>query len=209
MTVLLVLFFFAFFLLIDHFMARKRVSVTQTYAIRPRILPALVNGFLLPEKLFYHLGHTWVAPESPALARVGLDDFASKMLGTVDAVALPKRNTWIRQGQKFAAITREGKTVQLISPVEGVVTEVNETVLSKPETLRDAYNEGWLVTVNTPDQKTNLRNLLHGNLAKWFIGDAVARLHPALAQDGGEAVHDFLKEMGKDWETTAREFLLN
>jgi glycine cleavage system H lipoate-binding protein len=202
MTVLLVLFTFILFLLIDHFKSRGKVFVPAPV----RLIHRLTNGFYLPENLLYHPGHTWALEESPSLVRVGMDDFASKLLGKVDSIKLPNRNTWVRQGQKFATIVRGGKAVHLVSPVEGTVIDVNGAAL---EAREDPYNSGWLMTVNSPDKKTCFRNLLRSNVAAWFIENAVGRLHPALAQDGGEAVDDFAVAMGKDWESTTKEFLLD
>ncbi len=213
MTVLLVLFFFTLFLLIDYIKTRGKAPVPMATYQPPRLplIPALVNGFKLPTNLSYHLGHTWALSESPALVRVGMDDFAAKMIGKIDSIMLPNRNTWVRQGMKLATITRDGRSVDLVSPVEGTVTDVNPDAIRNPEAARkDPYNTGWLVTINSPDQKINLRNILNGNAARWWVEDAVNRLHPALAQDGGEACDDFLTEMGsRDWESTCREFFLN
>jgi hypothetical protein len=82
MTVLLVLFTFATFLLIDHFRSRHPVEATLQADVRkqeaaPRLQPALVTGFEVPENVRYHPGHTWALSESPNLVRVRMDDFAS------------------------------------------------------------------------------------------------------------------------------------
>ena len=112
MTVILVLFTFATFLLIDHFFSKKPVVVqpaviaaaAKTEKARPPV-PGLMGGFTFPENLRYHPGHTWALSESPSLVRVGMDDFASKLIGKVDRMTLPQRGQWIRQGQKIATIS--------------------------------------------------------------------------------------------------------
>lgn len=211
MTVLLVLFTLIMFLLIDYFKTRNKVAVVvaEAHQPSPSILPALVNGFSVPTNLFYHPGHMWALKESPSLVRVGMDDFASKLIGKVDEIKLPQRNTWVRQGQKFATITRDGRTVDLMSPIEGTVMDVNPDAYRDPEAIRKNAYDGWLMTVDSPDQKTSLRNLFSGSLARLWVEEAVDRLHPAMAQDGGEACDDFLTTMGnRDWEATCREFLL-
>jgi glycine cleavage system H lipoate-binding protein len=213
MTVILILFTFGLFLFIDWLKNRNKTVAVSIKAHAPRlpISPALVNGFSVPINLLYHPGHTWALKESPSLVRVGMDDFASKLIGKIDSIALPQRNTWVRQGQRFATVTRDGRTVDLISPIEGVVTDINTAILRDPNAKRmDAYNNGWLMTVNSPDQKTCFHNLFSGNMARLWVEEAVDRLHPAMAQDGGEACDDFLTEIGSgDWEATCREFLLN
>src|SRR5215475_11450589 len=112
MTVLLVLFTFVTFLLIDHFYSRKHVvepalQVAPRSEVKPRLAPSLVGGFQVPENLRYHPGHTWALSESPSLVRVGMDQFASKLTGRVDSITLPQRGQWIRQGQKVCTVHRD------------------------------------------------------------------------------------------------------
>src|SRR5246500_372615 len=181
MTVLLVLLTFVVFLLIDHFHSRKVVAQPVLQAARreapPRLAPSLVGGFQVLEKLRYHPGHTWALSESPSLVRVGLDEFAAKLTGKLERIALPQRGQWIRQGQKIWTLHRDGTTVDMLSPIEGSVADINETVAKDPAlALKDPYGEGWLVTVQSPDAKTNFRNLLGGALARWGTEKSAGRL---------------------------------
>src|ERR1700687_2082981 len=183
MTVLLVLFFFATFLLIDYFRTRHAIvkPVLQVAVAEqdtaPRLQPALVGGFEVPVNLRYHPGHTWALSESPSLVRVGMDDFASKLVGKVDRMTLPQRGQWIRQGQKIATFFRDGASVDMVSPIEGSIADVNDHVSQDPTLARkDSYGEGWLVTVQSPDAKTNFRNLLGGALARWWTEESAGRL---------------------------------
>jgi glycine cleavage system H lipoate-binding protein len=229
MTVLLVLFTFAAFLLIDHF--RSRHAVVQPAlqvspakdAAQPRLQPGLVGGFAVPENLRYHPGHTWALSESPNLVRIGMDDFASKLTGKVERITLPQRGQWIRQGQKVCTIHRDGVAVDMVSPIEGTVSDINESVVKNPKlALSDPYGEGWLVTVNAPDAKTSFKNLLGGPLARWWTEESASRLQRrmpmptamafagALAQDGGVAVDDVSAQIpDQEWLPLAKEFFLS
>ena len=107
------------------------------------------------------------------MVRVGLDDFAARLVGKADGLVLPKRGQWIRQGQKFATLMREGRKAELVSPIEGEITDINEAALRDALLPgRDPYGEGWLMTVMSPDMKTNFRNLLNGTLARQWMKDA-------------------------------------
>jgi len=223
MTVILVLLTFATFLLIDHFHSRKRVVVQASAQVPkrqapPRLAPSLVGGFQVPERLRFHPGHTWALSESPSLVRVGMDEFASKLAGKVERITLPKRGQWIRQGQKIWTLHRDGTTVDMLSPIEGSVADINDAISRDPEVARkDPYGEGWLVTVQSPDAKTNFRNLLGGALARWWTEESASRLQRrmpmalgALAQDGGVAMENLADQIpDKDWATLAREFFLS
>lgn len=223
MTVLLVLLTFVTFLLIDHFHSRRQVVVQPAlqiakHAAPPRLAASLVGGFQVPEKLRFHPGHTWALSESPSLVRIGMDEFASKLTGKLDRIALPQRGQWIRQGQRVWTLHRDGTSVDMLSPIEGSVADINEAVIQNPELARkDPYGEGWLVTVQSPDAKTNFRNLLGGALARWWTEESAGRLQRrmpmalgALAQDGGVAVDNLAAQMpDKDWAALAKEFFLS
>lgn len=222
MTVILVLITFVSFLLIDHFHSRKQILIRpelERHAAEglSRTLPDIVAGFRLPDNLRYHPGHTWALSESPNLVRVGIDEFASKLAGQIERIVLPQRGQWIRQGQKIWTIFRDGSSVEMLSPIEGSVADVNDAATRDPELARkDPYGEGWLVTVHSPDARTNFRNLLGGALARWWTADAARRLQGkmpvlagALAQDGGLAVDDLTAHMpDPEWATLAKEFFL-
>src|ERR1700693_960647 len=229
MTVLLVLFFFAAFLLIDYFRSRNavvqpalQVAATKQDAVPPRLQPALVGGFEVPENLRYHPGHTWALSESPNLVRVGMDDFASKLTGKLESITLPQRGQWIRQGQKMCTVHRDGCSVDMVSPIEGSVSDINEAVARDPElALRDPYGDGWLLTVQAPDAKTSFRNLLGGALARWWTEESANRLQRrmpmalgALAQDGGVAMDNLTTQLPDqiakhDWLPLPKDFFLS
>ena len=225
MTVLLVLATFAIFLTIDYFYSKAKHPVVQ---VAPAISPArsataaatqpnLVGGFAVPNHLRYHPGHTWALSESPNLVRIGMDDFATKLAGKVEHVNLPQRGQWIRQGQKVWSLVRNGVKIDMVSPIEGSVTDINDAVGNDPALIgKDPYGEGWLVTVQSPDAKTNFRNLLGGALARWWTEESSMRLQRlmpsalgALAQDGGVALDDVASTLpDEQWVKVTREFFL-
>jgi glycine cleavage system H lipoate-binding protein len=223
MTVIMVLATFAIFLLIDYVRSQKLVKHP---AVQPvirevpsHVVPAMVAGFQVPENVRYHSGHTWALSESRELVRVGIDDFASKLVGKIESIALPQRGRWVRQGQKIWTIFRDGKSVDMVSPIEGTVSDVNEAVVKNPNlALKDPYGEGWIVTVQAPDSKINFRNLLGGALARIWTEDSALRLRKrmpvamaaALAQDGGVAVDDITAHLpNEDWAALTKEFFLS
>jgi glycine cleavage system H protein len=222
MTVILMLAMFAIFLTIDYLRKGKEAVATEEVGQESavgsaRVLPTIVAGFDLPENRRYHQGHTWALQESPTLARVGIDDFGARLAGKIDEIILPKRGQWIRQGQKFATLVRDGQRADLISPVEGEVTGINEALLANLSVMNnDPYGQGWLVSVLSPDLPTSFRNLLNGTLARKWIAEAASRLQmriPSLAgavsQDGGVAMHDLTVQLPTTkWGEVTREFFL-
>ncbi len=222
MTVLLILMTFAVFIGIEYFLSQRRVTAPAAVTAQPaRNLPPqpkLVAGFFLPENLRYHPGHTWALAEGPQTVRIGWDDFAAKLMGSVSRVDLPRRGQWIRQGQKIVTVYRDGNKAELVSPIEGMVSEVHDAVVRDPEIARrDPYGEGWLLAVQSPDAKVNFRNLLQGAVAQRWMEEAVQRLLSrfpqlagAVAQDGGVAVADLTQALpDADWGALTQEFFLS
>ncbi len=222
MTVLLVAAMVLVVLVVDYVLARKQVReaaarpVAQPVA-QPRLVPAVIGGFKVAANVAYHPGHTWAAAEGAQMVRVGLDDFAAKIAGHLDNLALPKPGTWVRQGQPVITLEHGGQQAKMVSPIEGTVMAINPALSADPDLARsDPYGEGWLITVQAPDAKTMFRNLVSGTMVRGWMEDATRRLQSlmpaaagALAQDGGLACDDLTPHLpeGK-WDAVASEFFL-
>jgi glycine cleavage system H protein len=221
MTVILVLFTFAVFILIDYWLAQsetERMAIAQT----PRkpaasVEPAFVEGFLVPGSVRYHAGHGWVATERPHLATVGLDEFGAAIAGKIDHLELPRPGTWIRQGQRAVKLFRDGQRTEMVSPTEGEVIELNPDVLADPNLLRqDPYGRGWLMRVHVPDEEGTRRNLIPKSLVPGWMRDAAARLYAlqpqlagAVAAEGGRPLDDIASVLGAEsWKHLTSEFFL-
>ncbi len=220
MTVILVLSFFVAFLVIERFANKPApeyvLQTSPALEAGAHKAATVVAGFAIPENLRFHQGHAWALGESPNLVRAGIDDFAAKLIGKADEVTLPQRGQWIRQGQKVWSFRVNGELVEMVSPIEGTVSDVNDDVVRHPETLtEDPYGNGWLMTVQAPDAKTNYRNLLSGSMARNLTADAAKKLaaytgaNLAYAQDGGLAHGEIKSHLpeGKFAEI-AKEFFL-
>jgi glycine cleavage system H lipoate-binding protein len=222
MAAVLVLATFAVFILIDWLLSRHKIPQVKPSAARADVAvsrgpQSLVHGFLVPEELRYHPGHTWVMQERRNQERIGLDEFAAALAGKIEKIELPRKGHWIRQGQKIATLYRGGKKTELVSPTEGEVVEVNDEVLSNPALLRqDPYGKGWLASVHVPDEEGITRNLVPRNLVKGWMRDAVDRLYGlqprlagAVAADGGRPTEDLLAGIpGVNWQEVTSEFFL-
>ena len=214
MTVLLVLAVFALFIAIDYVRTSRKPAkqiVVQPAETAPRT--QIVAGFRLAPNRAYHPGHTWAAKESPDVVRVGIDDFAARVLGKLDAISLPQRGRWVTQGQKTASLQHGNAIIDMVSPIEGTVLDVNEAVLRDPELARrDPYGEGWLMLVNAPEVKAKFRNLLTGSLAKLWLEDSAMRLQDQVATamaDGGVALETIESTLPpQEWQQRMRDFFL-
>ncbi len=219
MTVILVLITFIAALAIDYVLNHRKAPVFATAprpSTMPRVQPNVAAGFQVQPNLKYHPGHTWALSESPNLVRVGIDDFASKLLGKVEALSLPQRGQWIRQGQKILSFQRNGQTVDMVSPIEGSISDVNDQVLQNPElALKDPYGDGWMISVQSPDAKTNFRNLLGGALVNRWMEECAFRLSAHMPKaavtmaDGGTVAPDLGSQIAAEkYQAVVNEFFL-
>jgi glycine cleavage system H lipoate-binding protein len=175
-------------------------------------------GFQIPQDYCFHQGHTWCLKESPETARVGVDSFATNVLGKIDRVEVAGLNRWVRQGQRLMKVVVGETAVELLSPVEGVVTAVNNEVLENPELISsDPYKNGWIAIVKSPDLALNQKNLVQGSMvAPWLqqniarLNGMLAQLSPAMAQDGGLPVKGLLGKVTPELrEKLVDEFFLS
>ena len=218
MTVLLVLATFLAFIVLDYVMNRqKAVATVVASGSRATAAGEYVGGYLVPQNRSYHPGHCWLMRERKNVVRVGVDEFAAALIGKVEKLSLPGPGQWLRQGQSALGFYREGEEAQMISPTEGEVLEVNAEVMHNPALLReDPYGQGWLLTLNVPDEVSTSRNLLPKGLIAEWMRDAVERLYArqpglagAVAADGGRPVEDMAARLsGVSWKELTGEFFL-
>ena len=188
----------------------------------PGLLAGLPEWFRVPEGYGFHQGHTWMkvelmSPNRQRLVKVGLDDFAQKLIGKVDTVVLPAVGSRLRQGDKGWSLMVDSKAIPMLSPVDGEVVAVNEAVLRSPEILsRDPYGEGWLLKVKSDRIAADTRNLLSGKVAKAWMETSLENLHPIrheavgpVMQDGGLPLDGIARILGGDqWADLAKAHLL-
>lgn len=198
------------------FLNRPTRAVSALRAVSER-RGAPLGWFLLREGIYYHQGHSWAMPERDDVVRVGMDDFAQKLVGRTQAVKLPPIGARIGQGEKGWELLVDSKSIAMLSPVNGVVIAVNEEIIRAPEVInQDPYERGWLLKVKASKMKTDFKNLLHGKLAGAWIEETVDALRARMAgdlgvvlQEGGIPVVGMAKSISPEkWDEIASEFLL-
>ncbi len=173
-----------------------------------------VDGIQLPQGAYLHRGHAWAVLEGDGGVRVGLDDFARRLIGPPDKLQAPLMGKRITQGQPMVTMHRDNQHVEFVAPVSGVVTGTNPQLLRNPRLLhRDPYGEGWVLRLYAPSLRSELRHLMLGNEAVGYLRSSLDRLFEAieavvpLAADGGHPGEDILGNLPElDWETTTRRF---
>ena len=108
-----------------------------------------------PNELKYTKSHEWIKEEN-GVAIVGISDYAQDALGDVVFVNLPAVDDEVTAGQAFGDVESVKAVSDLISPVSGVVSEINEELLDAPEKLnKDPYG-AWIIKVKDVTGKEEL-----------------------------------------------------
>ena len=110
------------------------------------------------EGLYYCESHEYVRVEGD-FGYIGITDYAQNALGNVVYVDMPDVDDEVNAGEEFGAVESVKAASDLMSPVTGVVVEVNEALDDQPELVNaDAY-ENWIIKVSLAD-KSELDNLM-------------------------------------------------
>jgi glycine cleavage system H lipoate-binding protein len=179
------------------------------------------SGFNVARDHYYHFGHSWARVEYGGRVRVGVDDFALRLLGPQDDIEVPGLGSSVGQNQPNAVLKRNGKEAPMLSPVDGTVVAVNHHVKNKTAIAnKDPYGEGWLMVIQPSSPRNNLKNLFFGSESMAWIDDEFFRLQKLMgevfgeetpykmAATGGEAVSDIYGEIPEiGWDRLVSEFL--
>lgn len=212
MSFILLLLTLAVFIVLELVKSSKKRALTQR-----RAAPEAQVTYTIVER-YYHPGHAWMVVNSPEVVTVGVDDFAQRVLGHLSGVQMPLLGTSVRQGEVYATIERGGKFLPQIAPLSGIVVDVNNKLVGRPQLVNTSpFDRGWIAKIAPANLSLEIRNLLHGAVAErweeavrsqliqWFSPP----LHSVL-QDGGriaENVSDLMNE--QEWERFVQEFFPN
>ncbi len=99
----------------------------------------------VPENLKYTKTHEWVSDEGNGKVKVGITDHAQQELGDLVFIELPQQGDSFNQGDGLAVVESVKATSDIMAPVTGVVTGVNETLTDTPEAVNEDCYGAWLV----------------------------------------------------------------
>ena len=108
-----------------------------------------------PVDLKYSKSHEWIKYED-GVAVIGISDFAQDALGDVVFVNLPAVGDEVTAGESFGDVESVKAVSDLISPVSGVVLDVNEDLEDAPESLNEDPYGAWIIKVENVTEEEEL-----------------------------------------------------
>ncbi|MFL5831667.1 MAG: glycine cleavage system protein GcvH [Solirubrobacteraceae bacterium] len=104
-----------------------------------------------PTDLLYHPEHDWARVDGDT-ATLGITWFAQDALGELVFFDPPEVGTQITKDESYAEVESVKAVSDVIAPLSGEITQVNEALSEKPEVVNDdPYGEGWLVKIRLAD----------------------------------------------------------
>ena len=194
-------------------MMQDRLQPTITHDIKAY---PQVSGFYMPENLYYFRNHMWLHLERMGKIRIGLDDFARRLIGQIKSIELPATGKEIAFEEYALKIHHDHGDLELFSPIEGVVESTNQELLDNPMLVNEKpYNDGWLMTIDPKSVRKGIKNLLNDDEASKWMTEEAGLLSQSLQaevgvtlQDGAVITDDISKNLtGDKWNELVKKFL--
>ena len=104
-----------------------------------------------PDDLLYHAEHDWARIDGDE-ATFGITWYAQDSMGEVVFFEPPKVGETVTGGERYTEVESVKAVSDVVSPLSGEITAVNEELADSPETINeDPYGQGWLVKVKLSD----------------------------------------------------------
>ncbi|MBI1937910.1 MAG: response regulator [Ignavibacteriales bacterium] len=130
--------------------------------------------FTIPGGVFISEGHCWAGISQDGAVKIGLDDFAKKLIGKIDGIDFPNLGMNITAGQPIFGIKQGNKSVQFLSPVSGQVKSINHELMDNIELLEfTPYEKNWICIIDADKIETELQQLKIGKNAMNFYQEEI------------------------------------
>ena len=182
------------------------------------------NSIAAPRGLYYDKTHTWAFMEKDGMVKIGIDDFLKHITGSLTGLKMKSTGEKVRKGEKILIVIRDGKQLNLYSPVSGFIRKQNESLLTNPSKINTMpYTEGWVYQIEPVNWVREVSFMFMFDKYKEWLEDEFSRLRDFLAvsansnkvvyqhivlQDGGELKDNVLADLGPEvWEDFQTRFI--
>ena len=212
------------FLVIDYFVQRaEKRKVPQAISVSAK------TRFIIPKGYFFGKGHTWIELLPGNLARVGLDDFAQKIIGRIDDVTFRSVGDEVAKGDTLFTLRQGEKILSFRAPISGRVVSFNDELTISPDVLRKKpYSDGWAVIIKPANLEGESKLLSRGDEAAQWLKEEIKRFRNFITShgntslggslaaagttmlDGGTPVDGVMEHSSKEtWQQFESDFLSN
>jgi glycine cleavage system H lipoate-binding protein len=181
---------------------------------------ALKGEFSIPGGVFIADGHTWISMNQEGMAKVGIDDFAKKLLGKIEVIDLPNLGMNVKAGQPLFTVRQGNRKVVFNSPVTGIVKSINTLLKENLESLDvTPYERNWFCAIDAENIDNEIKQLHIGKSAVSFYQRDIEHFKSVMKElvnterKNGEYVDEnqlYIGQLAKlndvNWEKIVSEF---
>lgn len=121
----------------------------------------------IPEDLLYTENHEWVQVID-RVAYIGLSEYVQAALGEIVFVEMPELGEKVSKGNEILSIESVKVAQGLISPLSGIIMNVNEVLEEEPERINSDALGTFIYSVQISDMK-ELDSLMSAEQYQKFI----------------------------------------
>jgi glycine cleavage system H lipoate-binding protein len=132
--------------------------------------------FQIPGGVFISKGHCWAKVKEYGTVRIGIDDFAKKIIGQIDSIELPNLGMDVKKGQILFSVQQGQRIISFKSPVSGKVSEINKFLNDEIESLNNTtYEKNWICEIDAEELDAELPDLKIGKSAVAFYQNEIEK----------------------------------
>jgi glycine cleavage system H lipoate-binding protein len=144
--------------------------------------------FSIPGGVFISTGHCWASVTQDGSAKIGMDDFAKKLLGPVDAIEFPPIGMTVKVGQPLFVVRQKKRRVQFNSPLSGRVTKTNALLAEDTDALEmTPYQKNWVCTIDAEKLDVEVPQLRIGKAAVALFEEDIEKFRSTMKGLLGDA----------------------
>jgi glycine cleavage system H protein len=122
-----------------------------------------------PDHLKYTKDHEWAELVSDTKIRVGITEHAQNSLGDIVYLELPKMGRELKAHETFGVVESIKAVSDLLSPVDGKVTDVNTGLASEPGRINTNPHGEWMLVIESAEAKKQFELLMDASSYSGFV----------------------------------------
>lgn len=151
---------------------KPKVHITHL----PATYDFIKGEFSIPGGVFISKNHTWLSINQEGIAKIGIDDFAKKIIGKIDLIEFPNLGMNVKAGQPLFTIKQGNRSITFNSHTTGKVSQVN-TLLKENLTALEVtpYEKNWICALDADNIDEEIKGMYIGKSAIAFYQDDIEK----------------------------------
>ncbi|HCY74863.1 MAG: response regulator [Ignavibacterium sp.] len=177
--------------------------------------------FSIPGGVFISKNHTWVSMNQAGIAKIGIDDFAKKLIGRVYSIELPNLGMNVKAGQPLFTIKQGNRSITFNSPITGKVSQINTILKDNVDALDvTPYERNWVCALDAENIDSEIKDMNIGKSAVSFFQEDIEKFKNTITEvlksekkgdeylDNGLFIGQLEKLSDVNWNKIVTEFFI-